>query len=84
MTPADLISHTIRAETWRKGSSRRTVAALYSVAIGTGRDDVGYWRPINEAVVDRFGYDGLRAIKTTAWRIHDAAAAALKAVVDQC
>lgn len=81
---SDQIAIAIKAEASRKGATQSTCAGLYAIAIGLASSrSTDYWRPINEVLADRFGLAGRDRVKTTAWAIHDNAAAALKTTILQ-
>jgi hypothetical protein len=80
MDIAKQLSVALQAEAARKGATTATCAGLYAVAIGfrSGAES-DYWTPINDVLIGTFGLKGLVLVKETAWKIHDNAAAALKA-----
>lgn len=72
----------VTAEAKRKGATVATCAGLYAVAIGIAAGHgADYWRPLNETLEAAFGARGRDRVKATAWKIHDNAAAALKATL---
>ncbi len=79
MLLSDQIAHAIHAELGLKGCARRSVAALYAVAIGAASHRGSeYWVPLNNAISARFGTAGLTSVKAAAWEIYEAAAQRLK------
>lgn len=77
MTLSDQIAVALKAEATRPGATRGTCAGLYAVAIASGAGrEVDYWLPINEALSDRFGKDGMIRVKEIAWKIYNSASSA--------
>lgn len=75
MNLADQIARAIQAELSLAGATRRSVAALYAVAIGASGDrGPEFWMPVNKAIAARFGDKGLDGVKKAAWQIHEATA----------
>jgi hypothetical protein len=56
--------------------TQRSAAVAYALLISAHCDaGAEVWRPINEALVERWGDAGRERVKAAAWRIHEAAAA---------